>query len=116
MKTDKAQRFKCNVCGKSWTGVKMEHCRVCHETFNDTRAGDRHRKVAYTYTIAKHPNGKLEQFMSDENVPLPLVIVSQHNQMRYCFNAIEMKEEGLSQEKNGAWNNGGKAYIPKLDK
>lgn len=32
------------VCGKSWGGLKAEHCTGCHETFSGTAAGDRHRK------------------------------------------------------------------------
>ena len=31
------------TCGKSWTGKRMEHCKVCHETFSSTIAGDKHR-------------------------------------------------------------------------
>lgn len=31
------------ACGKSWTGMRAEHCPACHETFNGTRAGDMHR-------------------------------------------------------------------------
>ncbi len=31
-------------CGKTWTGLRREHCAGCHETFNSTTAGDRHRR------------------------------------------------------------------------
>lgn len=31
------------VCGKSWGGLKAEHCPVCCETFASTDAGDSHR-------------------------------------------------------------------------
>lgn len=31
-------------CGKSWTGLRKEHCPACHETFSSTQAGDRHRR------------------------------------------------------------------------
>ena len=30
-------------CGKSWVGLKLEHCAVCCETFTNTAAGDAHR-------------------------------------------------------------------------
>lgn len=30
-------------CGKSWTGLKLEHCPICCETFTNTPAGDAHR-------------------------------------------------------------------------
>lgn len=32
------------ACGKSWTGLRKEHCPACHETFSSTRAGDLHRR------------------------------------------------------------------------
>lgn len=31
------------ACGKQWSGTRREHCPVCHETFNSSSAGDRHR-------------------------------------------------------------------------
>ena len=34
-------------CGKSWTGKRIEHCTVCHETFSGTSAGDKHRTGAH---------------------------------------------------------------------
>ena len=100
------QRFKCNVCQKTWTGMKMEHCTVCHETFNDTRAGDKHRDVAYTYTIVRL-NGKLVQFLTGEPIPEQAKVVSENNQQRECLDALAMRTKGMNQEKNGAWNNGG---------
>jgi len=30
-------------CGASWTGMRLEHCTVCHQTFTGTEAGDMHR-------------------------------------------------------------------------
>jgi hypothetical protein len=32
-----------NGCGASWTGHRIEHCTVCHQTFTGTRPGDMHR-------------------------------------------------------------------------
>lgn len=34
-------------CGKSWGGLKPEHCMACHETFSGTAAGDKHRRGEY---------------------------------------------------------------------
>lgn len=31
------------ACGKSWTGLSVEHCPACHENFTGTSSGDRHR-------------------------------------------------------------------------
>lgn len=31
-------------CGKTWTGLRREHCPACHETFNSTFAADKHRR------------------------------------------------------------------------
>ncbi len=33
----------CMVCGGMWTGRKIEHCTVCHQTFSTTAVGDAHR-------------------------------------------------------------------------
>lgn len=30
-------------CGARWTGMRMEHCTVCHRTFSGTTTGDAHR-------------------------------------------------------------------------
>lgn len=37
----------CTDCGKSWGGLKAEHCMACHETFTGTTAGDKHRRGEY---------------------------------------------------------------------
>lgn len=29
-------------CGKSWGGLRMEHCTVCHQTFSGQTLGDAH--------------------------------------------------------------------------
>lgn len=105
MKTE--QRFNCNVCGKSWTGMKMEHCKVCHQTFNDTRAGDKHRITVGNYTVIKLEDGTLQHIADDAIVPYKAKVVSMNNQERICLDAAGMRAKGMNQEKNGAWNNGG---------
>lgn len=30
-------------CGAVWTGLRMEHCTVCHQTFSGSSLGDAHR-------------------------------------------------------------------------
>ena len=30
-------------CGKSWRGMKLEHCMECHDTFTGSGSGDKHR-------------------------------------------------------------------------
>jgi hypothetical protein len=30
-------------CGAAWSGLRIEHCMSCHETFSGTSAGDLHR-------------------------------------------------------------------------
>jgi hypothetical protein len=37
-----AVAVSCPRCDARWTGLKVEHCSVCHLTFSSTRAGDRH--------------------------------------------------------------------------
>jgi hypothetical protein len=68
----------------------MEHCKKCHETFNNTRAGDKHVVVDSTYHALV--NGK----------PSPEV-----SQRFRCLTAAEMYAAGMNQEKNGCWNGGG---------
>ena len=31
-------------CGKTWTGLRKEHCAACHETFAGTTVGNAHRR------------------------------------------------------------------------
>jgi len=109
------QRFHC-VCGKTWTGLKMEHCKGCHETFNNTKAGDMHTAVAYLYTLMRDPFQGIVQILPAD-VAFALgggcKIISENNEQRYCLTAAEMTAKGMRQEKNEAWNMGGRAYIPK---
>lgn len=42
------REFSCRQCSKAWTGLKPEHCIVCHQTFGGTDAGDRHRVGSYS--------------------------------------------------------------------
>lgn len=108
------QRFKCIDCGKSWTGFKMEHCKECHETFNTTKAGDMHTAIAYTYAIIER-GGVRQQVLEGESLGIDRSgkVLSEHNEQRYCLSAAEMRTKGMNQEKNGSWNMGGRAYIPK---
>jgi len=104
------QRFGCNKCGKTWTGMQLEHCMSCHETFNNTRAGDKHTAVAFVYTIIS-TNGHLESVMPDDiilrNLPEGTKILSENNEMIDCLTPAEMRAKGMNQEKNGCWNSGG---------
>ena len=104
------QRFHCNVCQKSWTGIGLEHCKSCHETFNNTRAGDKHTAIAFLYTIMRGPDGKLNDVMP-EQVKWAILggysIVSENNEMIDCLTPAEMRAKGMNQEKNGCWNSGG---------
>lgn len=31
------------ACGRSWSGMRAEHCGSCHETFTGRTSGDLHR-------------------------------------------------------------------------
>lgn len=104
---------KCNNgCDATWTGIKMEHCTSCHQTFNNTRAGDKHRAVGFTYTIVKI-NGKFEQILTGDPIPEGAKVICENCEYRYCLTPEEMRAKGMNQEKNKSWNMGGKAYIPK---
>jgi hypothetical protein len=65
------------TCGKSWTGKRLEHCTVCHETFTGTSSGDKHRTGDY--------------FPST----------------RRCLSHDEMRAKGMAQNARGVWTNGG---------
>lgn len=69
------------TCGKSWTGFRMEHCTVCHETFSGTTAGDKHRTGDHnTYSGPSR---------------------------RRCLSGAEMRKRGMEQNARGVWTNGG---------
>jgi hypothetical protein len=63
----------CRDCGATWTGKRIEHCTVCHQTFTGTKAGDKHRTGTY--------------------VPLA----------RRCLTADEMRAKGMAQNQRGQW-------------
>lgn len=104
------QRFGCNVCDKTWTGIALEHCKSCHETFNNTRAGDKHTSIAFLYTLVRDPFQGLVKLLP-EDVAFAIrggcKIVSENNEMIDCLTAAEMRAKGMNQEKNGCWNSGG---------
>ena len=39
-----------DMCGAEWSGLKIEHCPACHETFSGTTSGDRHRVGSHGVT------------------------------------------------------------------
>lgn len=67
----------CVRCHGNYSGLKTEHCMVCHETFTNTLAGDRHR-------IGDH------------------ALVTGPNRRR-CRTAVEMLKAGLIQNGKGYW-------------
>lgn len=90
-----------------YTGAKMELCPVCGEVFNNTRAGDKHRVIAYTYTLV-YFNGKAIRVIPEQDeMPKGAKILSVKNESRRCLSTDEMRRIGMNQEKNGAWNAGG---------
>lgn len=68
-------------CGASWTGLRIEHCTACHETFTGTTSGDRHR------------------------VGDPAIYVGPKR--RRCLTDEEMRAKGMAQNARGQWTNGG---------
>lgn len=69
------------MCGATWTGLRMEHCTACHETFSGTTAGDKHR-------VGEHH-----------------IWVGQSR--RRCLTPDEMRDKGMAQNARGVWTNGG---------
>lgn len=68
-------------CGAEWTGLRMEHCTECHETFSGSSAGDRHR--VGDHAVFAGPD------------------------RRRCLTADEMRARGMEQNRRGVWTTGG---------
>lgn len=66
-----------NGCGETWTGFRIEHCTVCHQTFTGTQSGDMHR-------VGPHwPIGQ-----------------------RRCLTPAEMETKGMRRNARGRWTTG----------
>ncbi|WP_419763410.1 hypothetical protein [Cutibacterium avidum] len=72
--------FTCPVCHDQMHGSRTEHCRVCHQTFASTTAGDMHRKGDHGVTAG--PN------------------------RRRCLTADEMIAKGMARNADGYWTSG----------
>jgi len=70
----------CRNCKATWTGARIEHCTVCHETFTGATAGDMHR--VGDHGIWEGPD------------------------RRRCLTAAEMAEKGMAQNDRGQWTSG----------
>lgn len=69
------------ACGARWTGLRIEHCTECHETFSGSTSGDRHR-------IGEHH-------------------ITHGPDRRRCRTPEEMRKLGMEQNSRGQWTNGG---------
>lgn len=67
-------------CGATWTGLKIEHCTVCHQTFTGTTSGDMHRVGRHTVTTGPY--------------------------RRRCLTKAEMIGRGMKQNDRGHWTTG----------
>ena len=72
--------FGCQQCGTRWSGLRIEHCKACHETFTGTSAGDMHR-------TGKHG-------------------LREGSDRRRCLTPDEMREKGMTQNARGQWTTG----------
>lgn len=73
-------RTTCRACGTSWTGLRIEHCDECHETFTGTTSGDMHR-------TGKHH-------------------LSSGPDRRRCLTRDEMRDKGMARNARGQWTTG----------
>lgn len=73
----------CGRCPATWTGLRIEHCPECHETFTGTGAGDKHR------------TGDHATYSGPDR--------------RRCRTADEMRTKGMSQNARGQWTLGGES-------
>lgn len=70
----------CNRCSATWTGLRIEHCTVCHQTFTGATSGDMHRTG--DHAINEGPD------------------------RRRCLTVDEMVEKGMAQNDRGVWTTG----------
>lgn len=70
----------CSTCSATWTGHRIEHCTVCHETFTGATSGDMHR--VGDHAITEGPD------------------------RRRCLTAVEMGEKGMTRNSRGQWTTG----------
>ena len=78
-----SRRIRCNQCGRSWSGLRPEHCKVCHQTFSGTTAGDKHRTGDHG--------------------------VKEGSNRRRCRTSDEMRDLGMAQNDRDIWTNGGES-------
>lgn len=71
----------CQKCGNAWGGMRTEHCKVCHQTFTGTIAGDKHR--VGDHGVFTGPG------------------------RRRCLTPVEMRERGMNLNGHGVWTSGG---------
>ncbi|MCL1900463.1 MAG: hypothetical protein FWG11_08155 [Promicromonosporaceae bacterium] len=71
---------RCSTCGTAWTGLRVEHCPECHETFTSTSSGDRHRTGDHA--------------------------VSTGPDRRRCLTVTEMADRGMARNSRGHWTSG----------
>lgn len=76
-------------CGTSWSGMKIEHCPECHQTFTGTSAGDKHRTGDHA--------------------------VSTGPDRRRCRTVEEMLEVWMTQNRRGVWTSGGSFWPTRND-
>jgi hypothetical protein len=77
----------CKRCDTTWTGLRIEHCPACHQTFTGSTSGDMHR------------TGDHGVFEGPER--------------RRCLTPDEMREKGMAQNARGHWTTG-RAFDPSL--
>ena len=70
----------CGKCQAKWTGLRIEHCTICHETFTGSTAGDMHRTG--DHAINEGPD------------------------RRRCLSMYEMYEKGMARNDRGVWTTG----------
>ena len=68
-------------CGAEWTGLRVEHCAACHETFTGTSAGDKHRTGEHHLSVGPY--------------------------RRRCLTPVEMAAKGMTRNSRGHWSTGG---------
>lgn len=63
------QTTKCRHCGAEWSGRRIQHCTVCHETFAGTDVGDAHRIGEFGVDRRCRTVAEMRQFLTKSGHP-----------------------------------------------
>lgn len=89
------------------TGLRMEHCKGCHQSFGGHALANQHTRAYGEYVIAKptskSPASTMEHFASDAEIPKGWAKVGGLNTVFRCLSTEELLKLGMRLDK-GVWH------------